>query len=168
MSEATVISSACLLAVTAALAVAGCGGDDDDGETVSRDEYVEQVTATCERYLDERRAAEEPLRGLRNPARLSSAEVMEAAPDIAGLNDTTRTVIDDLEALPRPEADEEQLDEVFTALADGAAALDAADQAAEAGEGEAVIAGFRNFDTAVDSAEEAGSAEFGFDTCGGE
>ena len=163
------------LAAVAAIAV-GCGGDDDDGDetttsaSVTKAEYVQTVEDTCSQYLEERREAEEPLNELfasaERPTDLDPEQLQDGADELAALNDTTRDVIDELVALPRPEAEAEEIEQVLAGLEDGSAALDQVDEAAAEGDGAGVEDGYREFDRAVSEDGELGR-EYGFDVCGG-
>jgi hypothetical protein len=118
-----------------------------------------------------RREAEKPLgtlfRKYKDPADVPADELQEGADEFAALSDTTRAVIADLEELPRPEAEEETLDEVFENLNAVAATLDDADEAAEEGDGAALGQAYADFDEALGRNSEEVTEEFGFSVCGG-
>ena len=164
--------------VPAALAVAliASGCDDDNGDETTaaaptKAQYVQSVKDRCSQYLNERQAAEKPLQqafgNAEDPSEIPPEELKAGAEQIAALNDTTREVLTDLAELPRPEADQAGLEEVFANFDEGKAALDEADQAAAAGDGAALGASFEDFDKAVDK-NGALSDEYGFSVCGGE
>lgn len=154
-----------------ALVAAGCGDDDDEATDVTKAEYAETVRTRCGEYLKERREAEKPLgtlfRKYKDPADVPTGELQDGADEFAALSDTTREVIADLEELPRPETEEETLDEVFENLNDAAATLDDADEAAEEGDGAALGQAYEDFDEALGRNSEEVSEEFGFSVCGG-
>lgn len=76
-------------------------------------------------------------------------------------------MLTDLSELPRPEADQATLDQVFARREDAQAALDEADQAAADGDGAALDAASKQLDTALNSASDKQvSDEFGFSACG--
>jgi hypothetical protein len=158
-------------ALAAALTAGGCGDDDssDAQAAVTKAEYVSSVKTVCGDYTRERHAAERPLaevfKDADNASELAPAELEAASDELAALNDTTRQVLIDLSALPRPEADEDALDEVFASFDDAQAALDEADQAAAEGDGAATDAAYKKLDAALDSNREV-SDEFGFSACG--
>jgi hypothetical protein len=165
------------LAAAATIAV-GCGGDDDDGDdtttsaSVTKAEYVQTVEDTCSAYLDDRREAEKPLRDLfasaERPTDLDPEELQDGADELAALNDTTRGVIDEIVALPRPEGETEteEIEQIVAGLEAGSEALDEVDEAAAEGDGAGVQSGYRAFDQAVSEDGKLG-AEYGVDVCGG-
>lgn len=164
-------ASAAVVLAALALVAAGCGDDDDEATDVTKAEYAESVRTRCGEYLKERREAEKPLgtlfRQYEEPDDVPTDELQEGADEVAALNDTTRQVIADLEELPRPEAEEETLDEVFENLNDAVASLDDADEAAEEGDGAALGRAYESFEEALGRNSEEVSEEFGFSVCGG-
>jgi hypothetical protein len=163
----------CGVLAAMALLTGGCGDDNNDSTTqaaVTRAEYVQSVKARCGDYQRERHAAEKPLAQLFQSANTASqiapAQLKAASDQLAALNDTTRQVLIDLSSLPRPEADQAALDQVFASYDDAHAALDDADQAAADGDGAGVDAAFKKLDAALNSGSKQVKDEFGFSACG--
>jgi hypothetical protein len=165
-----------LASAVAAVCLAACGGDDStsaDSTTVSTttsadvsmEDYTKQVEDRCAQYQTERTAAEEPLQDVGDPSSLSEDELKAAAPDLAALDDTTRSMIADAEAFPRPADNAAELETIYGFLDDSAAALDDADAAAAAGDVDAMLAAFDEVDAGLQSADKANSANYGFNTC---
>jgi hypothetical protein len=93
-----VVKRAALLLFTV-LALSGCGGDDDGGEQLTREEYAAQADAICTRY-------NERVRSLQNPRNIE--ELAEAADKTLPILDDA---IGDLRELRPPESDEATADE---------------------------------------------------------
>jgi DNA topoisomerase IB len=169
--RSTSITSCAALAAIAL--VAGCGGGNNDTTTqaaVTKPEYVQSVKARCGEYQKQRQAAEQPLQELfksvKDPSQIPSEQLKAASDKVVALDDTTRQVLTDLEALPRPAADKATLDPVFATYADAQAALDEADQAAANGDGAGVSAANNKLDQALSSGSKQVKDEFGFSACG--
>jgi hypothetical protein len=166
-----ITSCAALAAMT--LVAAGCGADNNDTTTqaaVTRAEYVQSVKARCGEYQKERHAAEQPLaaqfKGVRDPSQIPPEQLKAASDKVAALDETTRKVLVDLSTLPRPEADQAALGQVFANYDDAQAALDEADQAAANGDGAGVSAANNKLDQALSSGSRKVKDEFGFSACG--
>jgi hypothetical protein len=163
-----VARSALGLLLTTVFAASGCGGNDEETSTaapLSKDEYVQRVEERCAAYQDEREAAAQPLEELGDPAQLAPSELEDASDDIIALSETTRQVISDLEAIPRPVEDTETLDMTFAAADQAVAALDDVDAAAVAGDGQALGAAYLAESQALGTVNDTGS-DFGIDSCG--
>jgi hypothetical protein len=92
------VKRAALLLLTV-LALSGCGGDDDGGEPLTREEYAAQADAICARFKERVDAAG-------NPANLSELAVAADA-----VLPSYEKSIDDLRELRPPERDEETADQ---------------------------------------------------------
>jgi hypothetical protein len=164
--------TSCAALAAMALVSAGCGGDNNDTTTqaaVTRAEYVQSVKARCADYSKERHAAEKPLqqlfKGFNDPSQIPPAQLKAASDQLTAVDDTTRQVLTDLKALPRPEADQAKLDQVFANYDDAQVALDEADQAAADGDGTGASAANNKLDQALNRNRQV-SDEFGFSACG--
>jgi hypothetical protein len=112
-----------LLGVIAlSLGLSACGGDDEDEgaeEALTKEEYIAQGNQICERFTDEidQLGAETfPKRveqGQPSPQQLSTFA--------AGIVPIIEQAKADLQELPAPEGDEEQLDAFFAAVDDAVA-----------------------------------------------
>jgi hypothetical protein len=101
-----------LVAVAATLAAAGCGGDDDEGETLTREEFIAQGDQNCERADKELEAAEqEAFGGLQQGERPSSAQLKQFATE--GLVPNIQGQIDFLRNLNAPEADQDEVNKIL-------------------------------------------------------
>lgn len=162
----------CAAPVAIALVAAGCGDNNNDTTTqtaVTKAEYVQSVKARCAKYSKERNAAEQPLaklfKSVNDPSQITPAQLKAASDQLAAVNDTTRQVLTDLSNLPRPEADQAALDQVYANYDDAQAALDDADQAAAAGDGAGVSAANNKLDQALNSNRKVAD-DFGLSACG--
>lgn len=118
-----------LLAAT--LALAACGEDESGGsdETISKDEFIERADQICAESGDAQAEIQAELEAATSPD--------EAAAAYEELADVAQSVNDEIDALGRPEGDEEliddlaaQQDELVTMVRDLAAAIREQDQAA--------------------------------------
>jgi hypothetical protein len=156
-----------------AVVVIGCGGGSDATSTeataVTRADYKQAVEARCADYQTERDAAQKPLqetfKGAPDLSQISPQDLEAASDQLAALNDTTRQVLTDLVALPRPEADSATLDQAYSTVDDAQAALDEVDQAAADGDGAGVDAAYKKLDAALNN-NKAVAEEFGLSSCG--
>jgi len=165
--------TSCAALAAMALVAAGCGDNNNDTTTqaaVTKAQYAQSVKARCAEYSKERHAAEQPLAKLfksaQDPSQIAPEQLKAASDQLAAVNDTTRQVLIDLSKLPRPEADQAALDQVFAKYDDAQAALDEADQAAAAGDGAGVAAANDKLDEALSSGSGQVKDEFGFSACG--
>jgi hypothetical protein len=101
-------------------------------------------------------------KSFQDPSQIPPERLKAASDQLAALNDTTRQVLTDLQNIPRPEADQAKLDQVFANYDAAQAALKEADEAATNEDGAAVAAAFKN-DAALNSNREVAD-EFGFST----
>jgi hypothetical protein len=116
-----------LLLAAAAVALGGCG-DDDEEEALSKDEYLAQGNEICERFtgeIDQIGAETLPEQG-----KPSARQLSRFAAEIVPVIENAMT---ELQQLPPPEGDEEQLDAFFAAVDDAIAKYEqAADNPSEA------------------------------------
>ncbi len=169
-----------MVAATAALAGigAGCGGGSDStssstgtasaSASVTKQDYVKSVTQRCGAYQQERQAAEKPLRPIfakyKGPSEIPSALLKANSDEVVALNQTTETLIDDLQSLPRPQSDADQLAAAFADLDKVKAAFADADQAAQQGDGKALATAYNQVDASLHALGPL-SKEYGFSAC---
>jgi hypothetical protein len=177
MSRVAAVAAAVSVAV--ALGACGSGGSSSTSvgsstsssstsASVTRQDYVKQVTARCHSYLRDRAAAAKPVQALltqNDPAKIPSEQLKAAAGKIAALDATTISVIDDLEALPRPQADAAELQSAFAKLDQAKAGFQQGDAAASQGNGQAMASAYQKADEALRSLGPL-SKKFGFNVCG--
>ena len=88
-----------LLAATAALAIAGCGGDDEDGggssEPLSEEDYASEIESVLTTFGEESISLGTELSSATTPEELRSG--------VADLQSLTETAVDDLNAIEPPE-----------------------------------------------------------------
>jgi hypothetical protein len=156
------------VAAVCCLAAIGCGDDGSASasDTTTKSEYVQAVKERCGEYQQERSAAVKPLHSIfaSDPRTLPPDELEQHAGDVAAFTDTTREVFDDIEDLPRPEADAARLEDAFANFDDARDALDRADAAAAEGDGAALAAAFGALDRSLRDIHDLGQ-EFGFSAC---
>jgi hypothetical protein len=141
-----------LLAVVAvALVAAGCGGDDDDGEALTKNEFIAQGDENCARADAELEAAEREAFSGGEP---SSAEAERFVTD--DLLPNIQGQIDFLRNLNPPEADQDQVNEILDTAQEGVDGLEENPDEIEGG-------------PAGEQLNQAGTElkEFGFEKCGG-
>jgi hypothetical protein len=110
---------AALAAVLAAAALAGCGGDDDEGP--SKAEYVEKADAVCAK-TDVK--IDDVVRSVgRDP---NSAQAQSGLRAILPLE---RSLLTELRALEKPAADEDEIDRIWDARERAVDELEAASRA---------------------------------------
>lgn len=101
-----------LVAATAALAIAGCGGDDDDGgdsgEALSAEDYATEIESILTTFGEESIALGTELSSAQTPEELRSG--------VADLQALTQTAVDDLNAITPPEDAAEGHDTLTGAL----------------------------------------------------
>lgn len=96
-----------LTVLFAALALAACGGDDGDdagGEAISKQEFIEQADAVCAESADPQGEIQAQLESATSPD--------EAAAAYEELADVSQGINDEINALGRPEGDEELIDDL--------------------------------------------------------
>ena len=102
---------------TAVLALAGCGSDTDDGgssETISAQEWSNRVTGLCDENRERAMAAVDELQD-----ELEGVSEEERVVRVFDLSvKTSEPLLDELDALPRPEGREEQADRFRQRLRD--------------------------------------------------
>jgi hypothetical protein len=126
-------TGATVAALSAALVLAACGGDGDDGgggEQLSKQDFIEQADAVCAESADAEEAAQAKLESATGPEQ--AADAYEEFGDVAeGVNE-------EINALGRPEGDEELIDDLaakqeqLVVLVDELAAAVRAEDQAEA------------------------------------
>jgi glutamyl-tRNA reductase len=100
-----------LVATVAALAMAGCGGDeegDSSGEPLSEEDYAAEIQDVLTTFGEESTNLGADLAGS------SSPEDLEAG--VGSLDDVTQTAVDDLNAIEPPEAAAEAHETLTSAL----------------------------------------------------
>ena len=107
-----------LLFATAAL-IAGCGDDEDSGDSGASDsgsltkaEYLEQGNAICAKYNKQLDELFPQIPGSPGTPAFDSFTEEQIVPIL-------ETQISEVEALPAPEGDEEQVEAIFTAANEG-------------------------------------------------
>jgi hypothetical protein len=102
-------SIAPIVLIAAALLTASCG-DDDDGDSLTKQQYIAQAGASCERSGKQAGEAFDRIIGDRQPtAELAQQFVAE------GVVPTFRRGLEQREALPAPEGDEDQIEAINVA-----------------------------------------------------
>jgi hypothetical protein len=163
-----------VLAATAALVTAGCGGDDDNGAKSTPAEtaltptaYVAKVKARCERYSKAREAAAKPIEqrfANKQPDQLTTGDMKVIAPVQRAVNATTASVIADVSAIPVPNGLRAARDTALAAARAGLADQQAAATAMAAGNRAAMLAAFGKSDKDFGSAEREGK-KVGLSAC---
>lgn len=139
-----------MLSVGLALVVAGCGDDDDDATSLTKDGFIAEADAICAAGDEEINAAGEQLG--QTP---QGQELIDFAEDV--VIPSIQTQHDEIAALPVPEGEEEEVDELLTALQQ---AIDDLEQdPAQIAEGNAA----ESFQEVNQLAED-----FGLTNCGGD
>ena len=147
---------AMLLAALALVVVAGCGSDDDEGgeETLTKVEFIKQGDQICEK-AEERSETEAEEFAEENGFELEKAseeQIEEAIVEV--LVPALNQQAEEIQALGAPEGDEERVEEIVTALEDGA--TEVADDPSLAFEGQPL----------KDASKLA--KDYGFEVCGEE
>jgi hypothetical protein len=121
--RAPAVQASCVaLAAAAALGLAACGDDDssDDESTVSKQEFVAQANGVC---ADGSRAIEREARELfasfEDGGEPSARQLERFGAEI--LLPGIREQVDAIDALPRPEGDEDEIDEIVALAREGLA-----------------------------------------------
>jgi hypothetical protein len=89
------------VAAAGMLVLAGCGGDGDGGERLSKDEWIEQADAICAQANEDVEALEEPT---------ALDEIAAFTDEASGIS---REALADLRALRPPEEDQATVDEML-------------------------------------------------------
>jgi hypothetical protein len=96
-----------LTALLATLVLASCGGDDGggaEGEPISKQEFIEQADAVCADSADAQQEVQAKLESATSPD--------QAAAAYEELADVNQGINDQINALGRPEGDEELIDDL--------------------------------------------------------
>ena len=149
-------------AAVAALALASCGGDDDEG-SVTKQDYIREADEICQGLSEERDPLEAIAAG--DPGSAGAGDESAAARAFADAADITRDRVAELADLPRPSGAEAETDE-FVATAETTvppaenanAAIEAGDDAALSEASARGLAATRRFDRV--------SVAYGFLVCG--
>jgi hypothetical protein len=102
------------VSVAAALALGACGGDDDDGESISKQEFVAQADEICEESDARIEAEGRKVFANRRPSQQEIVTYMEEVV----IPEVTQQV-DAVDQLPVPEGDEEQIQAVVDSAREG-------------------------------------------------
>lgn len=146
-------------AVLAAVALAACGGGSDEGD-VSREEFIAEADAICARYATDSAALEQSF----NQA-LGSSDLEAAAQDFEDQVSQVTAMLDELEGLTPPVADQTTYDQL---IAVGRQRVEVAQEAADAiasGDKETMIAAGKEGSTLAGQYYQQADS-FGFDACG--
>lgn len=105
-----VVGAAVLIAI--ALIVAGCGGGGGSSSTaaLTKAQYVKQADAICKKGQQEREAAVNELAEEVKPG--AEAGELPKAGLVKAIIEPLGNMVDELAALPAPEGDEEQVEEI--------------------------------------------------------
>jgi hypothetical protein len=108
-----IAGTAILIAI--ALIVAGCGGGGSDSSTaaLTKAEYLKQANAICKKGQQEREAAVNELAEEVKPG--ADVGELPKAGLVKAIIDPLGNMVDELAALPAPEGDEEQVEEIVEA-----------------------------------------------------
>ena len=140
-----------LVGASAALVAAGCGGDDDNGEALTKEEFIAQGDVNCAEADQQLEAAERDAFGGGEPNQQQVEQFVteELVPNIQGQ-------IDFLRNLSPPEADEERVNEILDTAQEAVDELEENPSEVQGGPG-------------GEKLNQAGTElqEFGFEECGG-
>jgi hypothetical protein len=105
-----------LAVATVALLAAGCGGDDEEAEPLTTEEFITQADEICATSTDEFDAALEELGAGGQPSDEEAATFISET-----LVPNAKDQAAQIDALAAPEGDEEEVDAIVTALNDAVA-----------------------------------------------
>ena len=146
-------------AAMAAAALGGCGGG-SGGEDVSKEEYIAKADAICEQYAPDSVTLERQFN-----QSLKSSDLESAAQDFADQAADFSAMLDELEGLNAPEADQATVTQI---IALGRQRVDAAKQAADAiasGDKDTMIAAGKKASVLAGKYYQLADG-FGFQACG--
>ena len=107
------------LVTIAVLSVAGCGGDDDD-EAPSKQEFIAQADAICQKADKEQAAVE----GKDGPGKGPYGDNFSDPAFLSSYNAATQDALKRLKALDAPESERKAASEVLSAIERSVAAID--------------------------------------------
>jgi hypothetical protein len=119
MHQVRVIAAVIAVTMSLSVAVAACGGDDDDsasGNALSKTEFQQKTDAACKKFSEDLKST---LTGI-DVTKATQDQIQEAANKAA---DALRTVADDLRSVGYPEGLQDEANQFYDGLDKAADAL---------------------------------------------